>query len=275
MRPGEAEGRGIGVDMLPTIKDLNQIVMYSRQNMAFKANPPMFYDAGTYFNPYSVRQWSGAMIARNPQGRNPLEALQMPEYPDVFQQVLHIQGVIQRGFQVDPLGEIQTPVRSATEVSIRENRAQRTSATDISRLINELPKQIFDVAAKILNERGLLTKQRQSIPGFSTNKLKFDYVSPLYDLQNQADLNHLITNMQVKQQFFGQGAAMASANIFEMNQFLTDKLNLPRKLFASDEEIRQFLRQMVEQQSLGQLPAPSPSTAAGKVEFPSAPNVTI
>ena len=68
---------------------------------------------------------------------------------------------------------------------------------------------------------------------------------------------------------------MASANIFEMNQFLTDKLNLPRKLFASDEEIRQFLRQMVEQQSLGQLPAPSPSTAAGKVEFPSAPNVTI
>jgi hypothetical protein len=238
VRPGEAEGRGIGTDMLPTIKDLNLMVSYSRANMAFKANPPMFYDAGSYFNPYSVRQWSGAMIARNPNGRNPLEALEMPTHPDVLEHILHLQEAIQKGFQVDPLGEIQSPVRSATEVSIRENRAQRTSATDISRLINEQPKQIYDVAAKILNERGLLIKKRQSIPGFSTKKLRFDYVSPLYDIQNQQDLNHFITNMQIKQQFFGQGAALATANIFEINKFLTDKLNLQRKLFSSDDELR-------------------------------------
>jgi hypothetical protein len=275
VRPGEAEGRGVGTDMLPTIKDVNQITMYSRQNMAFKANPPMFYDAGTYFNPYSVRQWAGAMIARNPQGRNPLEPLQMPNYPDVLQHIMHLQEAIQRGFQVDPLGEIQAPVRSATEVSIRENRAQRTSATDISRLINELPKQIFDVAAKILNERGLLTKKRQSIPGFSTKKLKFDYVSPLYDLQNQSDLNHFITNMQIKQQFFGQGAALATVNIFEAQKFLTDKLNLPRKLFASDDEVKAFLQQLSETQQAQQQPQPSPSTTAGQVKFPENQGVTI
>lgn len=275
VRPGEAEGRGIGTDMLPTIRDVNLITMYSRQNMAFKANPPMFYDAGSYFNPYSIRQWSGAMIARNPQGRNPLEALQMPEYPDVLQHIQHLQDAIQRGFQVDPLGEINSPVRSATEVSVRENRAQRTSATDISRLINELPKQIFDVAAKILNERGLLVKSRQSIPGFSTKKLKFDYVSPLYDLQNQDDLNHFITNMQIKQQFFGQGAAMASANIFEINNFLTDKLNLPRKLFATDQDLRNFMGNMLQAQQQNQLPPPTPSTAAAPVKFPESPQVTI
>lgn len=275
VRPGEAEGRGVGTDMLPTIKDLNLVVQYSRQNMAFKANPPMFYDAGSYFNPYSVRQWAGAMIARNPQGRNPLDPLEMPTHPDVLQHIMHLQEAIQRGFQVDPLGEIQTPVRSATEISIRENRAQRTSATDISRLINELPKQIFDVAAKILNERGLLLKKRQSIPGFSTKKLKFDYVSPLYDLQNQSDLNHFITNLQVKQQFFGQGAALATVNIFEANKFLTDKLNLPRKLFSSDDEIRSFLKQMAQAQQAAALPQPSSSTTAGAVKFPEAPGVTI
>ncbi len=275
VRPGEAEGRGVGTDMLPTIKDLNQIVMYSRQNMAFKANPPMFYDAGSYFNPYSVRQWAGAMIARNPQGRDPLSALDMPTHPDVLDHIMHLQEAIQRGFQVDPLGEIQAPVRSATEVSIRENRAQRTSATDISRLINELPKQVFDVAAKILNERGLLVKKRQSIPGFSTKKLKFDYVSPLYDLQNQSDLNHFITNMQVKQQFFGQGSTLATTNIFEANKFLTDKLNLPRKLFSSDDEIRAFLAKMGQAQVAQQQPQPTASTAAGAVKFPEAPNVTI
>jgi hypothetical protein len=276
VRPGEAEGRGVGTDMLPTIKDLNQVVQYTRQNMAFKANPPMFYDAGTYFNPNSVRQWAGAMIARMPNGRNPLEALEMPTYPDVLQHIMHLQEAIQRGFQVDPLGELQTPVRSATEISIRENRAQRTSATDISRLINEQPKQIFDVAAKILNERGLLLKERKIIPGFSTKKLKFDYVSPLYDLQNQADLNHFITNMQIKQQFFGQGAALASTNIFEANKFLTQKLNLPRKLFATDDQIKQFLSQMGQaQQQLANLPQPSSSTTAGAVKFPESPGITI
>ena len=275
VRPGEAEGRGVGTDMLPTIKDLNLVTQYSRQNMAFKANPPFFYDAGSYFNPYSVRQWAGAMIARNPQGRNPLEALEMPTHPDVLQHIQHLQDVIQKAFQVDPLGEIQAPVRSATEISIRENRAQRTSATDISRLINEQPKQIYDVAAKILNERGLLTKKRQQIPGFSTRKLKFDYVSPLYDLQKESDLNHFVTNMQVKQQFFGQGAALATVNLLEAQNFLTDKLNLPRKLFATDDQIKQFLVQMGQQQQAAQAPQPTPTTAAGQVKFPEQQGVTI
>lgn len=277
VRPGEAEGRGVGVDLLPTIRDLNRISEYSMKSMAFKANPPMFYDAGTYFNPYSVRQWAGAMIARSPGGRNPLEALQMPESPEVLQRIQHMQDIIQKGFQVDPLGEITAPVRSATEISLRENRAQRTSATDISRLINEQPKQIFDIAAKILNERGLLSDKRQSIPGFSTKRLKFDYVSPLYDLQNQEDLNHFAGNLQMKQQFFGEGAAMASVNLFEANKFLTKKFNLPTKLFATDDQLRQFMQgmQQAQQQQAqpGQLPVPS--TAASPVSVPSAPGVTI
>ncbi|MBX4189677.1 head-tail connector protein [Candidatus Parcubacteria bacterium] len=273
VRPGEAEGRGVGMDLLPTIKDLNRITEYSRKNMAFKANPPIFYDAGSYFNPFSVRQWAGAMIARNPQGRNPLEAMNMPEHPDVLQHIIRLQETILKGFQVDPLGEINTPVRSATEVSIRENRAQRTSATDISRLINEQPKQIFDVSARILNERGLLQKPNKTIPGFSTKKLKFDYVSPLYDLQNQEDLNHFQMNLQIKQQYFGEGAALATVNIFEANEFLTEKLNLPRKLFASDDEIRKFLQGLAQKQEEAAIP--SPATTAAPAKLPEAPGVVV
>lgn len=275
VRPGEAEGRGVGVDLLPTIQDLQRIVEYSRKNMAFKANPPMFYDAGTYFNPYSIRQWAGAMIARSPGGRNPLEALQMPDHPDVLQHILHLQDVIQKGFQVDPLGEINTPVKSATEISIRENRAQRTSATDISRLINELPKQIFEVAAKILNERGLLIQKRESIPGFSTKKLRFHFQSPLYDLQNQADINHFVTNMQIKQQFFGQGSAMISTNLIETNKWLTEKFNLPVKLFATDLELKKALGAAAQAQAAQQAALPSPSTSASSVPIPQDKGVTI
>ncbi len=278
VRPGEAEGRGVGIDLLPTIQDLQRIVEYNRKSLAFKANPPMFYDAGTYFNPYSIRQWAGAMIARAPSGRNPLEALHMPEYNSVLQEIMHLQETIQRGFQVDPLGEIQSPVKSATEISIRENRAQRTSATDISRLINELPKQVFETAAKILNERGLLVKKRQAIPGFSTRHLRFHFQSPLYDLQAQQDLNHLITSMQIKQQFFGAQAPVVSSNLFEVNKYINEKLNLPAKLSASDEQMKQTLAtaaQIQAQQQQAAITGAQPSTTAGQVKFPENPGVTI
>jgi hypothetical protein len=233
----------------------------------------MFYDADSYFNPYSVRQWAGAMIVRQPQGRNPIEALQMPTYPEIMPKIQHLIDVIQRGFQVDPLGELQTPVRSATEVSIRENRAQRTSATDISRLINELPKQIFDVSAKILSERRLLTKNRGALLNANSKKLRFDYKSPLYDLQKQEDLNHFITNMQIKGQFYGPGAAVASTKLDKVNEFLTDKLNLPHSLFATDEELAQYMQQMSNMAQKGQLPPPA--SAASPVKLPGSPGVTV
>lgn len=265
VRPGEADGRGIGIDMLPTIQDLNRIVMYDRQAQAFKANPPMFYDSDAYFNPYSVRQWAGAMIQRRAGGRNPLEALKMPVYPDVLAHIQDLRDVIRNAFQVDPLGEINTPVKSATEVSIRENRAQRTSATDISRLINELPKQIYEVSAKILAERRLLSKNR-GIGAINTKRFRFDFQSPLYDLQKQDDLNHFITNLQIKQQFFGQGAAMATVDLPTANIFLRDKLNLPASLFVSAQKLSQYI-QLAGQQAQ-QAALPKPSTAASNVNLP-------
>lgn len=272
VRPGEADGRGIGLDMLPSIIDLNTIVMNDRKSLAFKANPPMFYDADKYFNPYSMRQWSGAMIARAPGGRNPLEALQMPHSPDVMDRIIRLQEQIQKGFQVDPLGEISNPAKSATEISIRENRAQRTTTTDISRLINECPRQIFDVVARILSERKLLTRDRNSELNINAKPLKFDYLSPLFDIQKEDELNHLVTNLQIKQQFFGEGAALASINMFEVNRFLTDRLNLPSKLFKTDEEMKEFLQGMAEQQ---QPQTPTPSTSASGVQLPPPQGVTI
>ena len=99
MQPGECEGRGIGIDLLPTIRDLNRIIEYSRKSLAFKANPPLFYDADNYFNPHVFRKWSGAMIARNPNGRNPLEALQMPEYPEVLEHIRDLRQIIPMPFK--------------------------------------------------------------------------------------------------------------------------------------------------------------------------------
>jgi hypothetical protein len=140
---------------------------------------------------------------------------------------------------------VNTPVKSATEVSIRENRAQRTSATDISRLINELPKQIFSISAKILAKRRLLSQDR-SISDINPHLLRFDFQSPLYDLQKQDDLSHCTMMAQILQQFGGEGAVLTATKMEEVIPFLTDKLNLPSKLMKSKEEFASFLQHMAQ-----------------------------
>lgn len=255
VRPGEAGGRGIAMDLLPMIQDLNQLMRDHMRSLAYKANPPMFYDTDEYFNPNSIRRWAGTFIPRRQNMRNPLEPMQMPASPDVWQSIMDMRQIIKDGFKVDPLGEINTPVRSATEISIRENRAQRTSATDISRLINELPAQVYETAAKILMERGLINLKQ-----FSKKLFRFEYQSPLYDLQKQQQLQGFVQNLQIKQQFLGPGAAVGSINPVEVNDFLTQALNLPAKLFLTRDQLQMAMQHVAVQAQ--QAPLPNATTTA-------------
>nr|WP_156792715.1 portal protein [Rickettsiella massiliensis] len=160
--------------------------------------------------------------------------------------------------------------QSATEVSIRENRAQRTSATDISRLINELPKQIFTISAQILAKRRLLSQDR-SVSKLNTHLLRFDFQSPLYDLQKQDDLSHFTMMAQILQQFGGEGAVLTATKMEEVLPFLADKLNLPSKLMKSKEEFASFLQHMAQQIQQLQTPTPQlpiPATSASPISIP-------
>lgn len=263
IRPGEAEGRGIGLDMLPTIMDLNKTVEYDRKALSFKAFPPMFYDSDSYFNPSQMRQWSGAMLPRNPsRERNPIDVMQFPDNPDVMERVQYLTDKIEKAFMIQPIGDMGDSTKSATEISIRENRAQRTSSTDMSRLINDGPKQIYEVAAKILGERKLLTKDRDPRININTKKFAFEFVSPLYDLQAQQDLQNLVSSFQIKQQFFGEAAVMGSVDVGEINSYINDKLNIPYKLSKTAQQIDQFIQAyaQAQQQAAGPTPATAPIT---------------
>jgi hypothetical protein len=265
VRPGESEGRGIGIDMINTVRDLNHEVRDNRKNKAFKADPPMFYDNDKMFNPYSVRSWSGAMIARQPGGRNPIEALQMPVYPEVIESIRDLRMIVQKAFQVDQLGEVDSPVKSATEVSIRNNHAQRNSATNMSRIINEQPRQIFETAAKMLASRSLLTKDRSSST-IITKKLRFDFQSPLFDIQKEENINGFSQILQFEQQFFGEGAALASVDMGEALEFLQKNSNLPAKLFRDKESMNKLMQAMSQVQQPGA--QPTPTTQAAPVGLP-------
>lgn len=265
VRPGEADGRGIGLDMLPTIVDLNRIVMYDRKSYAFKALPPFFVDPGSFFNPYTMGEYAGAQIVRDPtSNRNPIEAMIMPETPQVFETIQFLQQTIKDAFHVDPLGEVTLPKMSATEVAERQNEAQRTSATDISRLINELPKQVYEVTAKILNERKLLNVDRSLHQEIEDGSLIFDYQSPLYELQNESDLQNFNQALQFTQQYWGEGAVMIAFDAGQSISYLRQRLKLPSNLCKSPPQINNAFIEMAKaaQQQQQSLPVPTTSPQA-------------
>lgn len=267
VRPGEAEGTGIALDLMPQIKDLNKLVKERRKSNAYKADPTMFIDSNMKLNQNSFFRWSGAMIERKPGGPNPIEPLIMPEYPSVLTDIQDLREQITLAFQVEPLGLMSNTTKSATEIQIRENRWQRNTATDIGRLINEGPKQIWEIETQILYERGLLAKAPSKEFDLFNHKILFEYDSPLFDVQNQEDLNNFVQNCQIKQQFFGEGAALASINVGKASEFLTEKLRLPANLFKTDKEMAGFLQQM-GQLAQGQLGLPNPSTGALPIQGP-------
>jgi hypothetical protein len=254
---------------MSTIIDLNRIVQDDRKSLARKANPPMFYNAGGYFNPNVIKQWAGAFFPRDPMmAKNPLEALNMPEHPDVMNRILDLREVIKKGFQVDPLGDIdQGPKQTATEIAVRDRRAQRTSATDISRLINELPAQVYTVAAKILSERRLLTRDRKVELNSASSRLKFSFQSPLFDLQKEDNLNRFMHSIQINEQIYGPGSAMAGLDPVEVQSWLIEQLNMPHKLYKTGTELQKVLGQiaqnMQQQQAGQQAQAGPPSQGAG------------
>ena len=86
--------------------------------------------------------------------------------------------------------------------------------------------------------------------------------------------------MQIKQQFYGEEVAVGTSNLFEVNNFLTEKLNLKRKLFANDEQVKTFLSSMAKaqqqaQQAQSAAKQPQPATTAAPVQFPQQQGVTI
>ena len=244
VRPGEVQGRGVAIDLYPTIRDLNNIAKDFLKVMAYKANPPIFYDTASKFNPYSMRDIAGVYIPKVGE-RSPLEMMQTPEAPEVTEMVRDMRDTIKVGFDIDILGTIESPVRSATEVSIRENRAQRTSGTNIARLINELPKELFKSCANILNEKQLLG----SNVDLNDKRLRFDYVSPLLDIEKQNNLQSLEQVTQFIQQNFGEQATLTAFNLKSLMPFLYDNFNLPPSLFTEGATIQKAIVQTTQQAS--------------------------
>lgn len=236
--PGETYGRGPIIQMLPDIRTLNKVKQFILENAAIQmAGVYTGLDDGV-FNPYTVRIAPGSIIpvASNNNQNPSMKALDRAGDIGIGGMVMEdLQSNIRRPLMAEPMGEINDPVRSASEQVIRHQEALKRSNTAFGRLYSELVVPLVQACLDIAIERGLMPEVKAN-----GTEVKIKMVSPLAKQQD-------IEDFQNSQLWFSNVAQldpnilMASVKVENLPKYWADKLSVPSsELVRSDKEREQI-----------------------------------
>jgi hypothetical protein len=232
--PGETIGRGRIMTLLPDIMTLNKIVEFNLRNAALSVSGIYTASDDGVINPYTLRLQPGAII---PVGSNatdnptlrPLERsgdfnmaqLIIQEYRELINNVMFAQ----------PFGQLsETPVRTATEMGIRQEDLVQTSASAFGRMQSELLEPLLKRVVDILKKQGKLPEFR--VDG---KEVTIKFTSPMSRSQDIEELSALDNFMQHMIQL-GPELMQLTVKMEEVPTFIAEKLGVPISLLRSKQE---------------------------------------
>jgi hypothetical protein len=191
------------------------------------------------------------------QGSLPVQKIDMGGNPQFAQlSIESLQAQVKDIMYADPLQPPgKGPDQTATEVSIRQQNWLRKNAASFGRLTNELLDPVIDKVLAILNNKGIIP------PIVIDNKrITIKYQSPLIDLQDAADVQHLQQWTQTMQGMYGPYALLAQ-NPPKVVEWLAEKMKVDPNLIQNESQIiagynameaRFMQQQQAQQQAQGQ-----------------------
>lgn len=250
---GENYGRGPIVQMLPDIRTVNKVKQFMLENAALQM-------AGVYtgvddgiFNPHTVRIAPGTVIpVKSNNSQNPtLMPLNRSGDIGLGGFVLEdLQNGIKKALYVDPLGEITDPVRTATEIMVRQQEMLKNAGASIGRLKTELIEPLVKACIDILSTRGLIAPIK--VDG---KEVTIKHVSPLAKAEDIEDFQNSQLWFQ-NVSMLPQEIAMGAVKMEELPRYWQKKLSVPADLVRDDAErqelgeaVQAMARMMMEQQS--------------------------
>lgn len=245
---GETWGRGPALSCKPTMGMLNQLKSDLMRNNAVHINPPAIINSGAFVNPTKVKiAPNQRIIAKSDWTGNtsPVQYLQNNTNFQLGQGMANeFRQDIRESFYLDFLGGINDPVRSATEISIREQQMLEQQVSAFSRLKRELIDKVIRRVYYILKRNGIV--QDLDIDG---KVVSITATSPLAQMQSRKDVESLMQYFGTMMQLGGeQGMAMAAVevDIAQVPAFIADKYSVPAFL-RMDEEKKKKQAQVIQQ----------------------------
>jgi hypothetical protein len=248
--PGEIYGRGPVMTALPDIKSLNKTKELILRRASLEANPILTGVEDGLINWQNLSLAPGMIIPvaynRNSMNGAPIEALELPGNFNVTQMVINdlITSINEIMF-ANPLGPIDLPVKTATEVAYRQQELAKRIGSAFGRLQYELITPLIKRILFVLNEWGLL-------PTFG-EKVRVDglligvkHESPLAAAQDQESVMAIQQFIQFLSGVFGPQMAMALVQPDKVVQHMAKYLNIPADIQLTQEQLT-ALKQKVEQ----------------------------
>jgi len=246
LTPGEVYGRGPILQVLADIRTINKVKQFMLENAAIQMVGLYTGINDGIFNPNTVRITPGVVIPVGQNGvQNPsLQALPRAGDLGLGSLVLEdLQANIRKTLFVEPLGDITDPVRSATEIMLRNQEMLKQAGASLGRLKTELIEPLVSACVDVLKSRGLFPNIK--IDG---KDVTLKQTSPLAAAEDQEDFqNSQVWFNSVAQlgNVLGPEAIMGSVKVEELAGYWADKLGVPEDLIRDENDRKKFAQAVI------------------------------
>ena len=241
--PGENYGRGPIMQVLATIKTLNMVKEFELTSGAIAASGVWTgVDDGT-FNPYTVQVAPGIVIpVTSNETSNPTLAPLPMNFDFNFTQIKaeELQSVINSTLFANPIGDIDDPTKTATEITIRRQLDLQEQSAFFSRVQTELVERLMKRVVYVLQREGVIPKIK--IDG---KEVAIKHVSPIAKAMDLEDVQTVGQAIQIASAVGPEMMAMG-IKIEDYPSYVAEKLGVDPSLRRSDVEQKQ-LQEMVAQ----------------------------
>lgn len=241
--PGEGYGRGPVMQVLPSIKTLNVVKEFELTAAAISASGAWTGRDDGVFNPYTVRIAPGVVIpvGSNDRSNPTLSALPLSFDINLTQIVAKdLREEINKALFAEPLGGMDDPTKTATEIQMRYQMHLESSGAYFARLQTELVEKLIKRVIFVLQREG-------RIPPIMVDgkQVTLKHTSPISRVMDQEDLN----NLQLAAQgvaAFGNEALMLTFDFEKVGEYIAEKHGVNPSLYR-DETERAMLKKQIAQ----------------------------
>ena len=245
--PGETYGRGRIMSVLPSIKTLNLVAEYEMTAGAIAASGVYTGVTDGQFNPYNIEIAPGVIIpVQSNDTRNPSIRPLPTNFDFNFTQIQkrELQNVINTVLFANPIGSMDDPTKTATEITMRKQMDLQQSGGFFSRLFSEFIDVLIKRIVFLLGKEGI-------IPSISVDGTNYaiKHTSPLALAMDLEDVQNLDEVVQRLFSYDPQGALFASGiKVEDIPAYVAKKVGLDPKLVRTKAEIEQKTQEAMQAQ---------------------------
>jgi hypothetical protein len=240
--PGEIYGRGPVLTALPDIKSLNKVKELLLQSASIAAFGMYTVADDGVINTENIEFGPGALI---PVSSNPgsmqgptLAPLAVAGDVNLTQFVIQdLQNSINKMMFGDPLGDVTLPVKTATEISLRQQDLAKRIGSAFGKLQFELITPLVNRLLDILDELGLIDLGDFRVDG---KTLAIEHISPLAQAQDEEDIIKMVRYAETMVNLFGPQVSSLAMKPDMFGRKLAEKLNISMDVLPTEEEVEQI-----------------------------------